>query len=461
MVMVESSSADGAVPQFILGGAPTAFVVEEKNTFVDVEIPKPPEALCLRRLKSEPPPNLLGASRTWDELLEAEPALVPEEELEAAYGEASEGPGAMPIPALASAPGFPGGAPPPPLPLEFFVTPDPFETFELGAGPLGPGPLAFSFSPGLAERPPPPPLILEKQETFDEFECPQGLTGLAERPPPPPLMLEKQETFDEFECPQVIGSSMSAALAPGACMGVGVDAGVGESGLPVVPMQPAFLSTVSGMLAVTTAPALQAAPEVPASMPCLPPPCVPAPLLQEQPTPAAPKAAPAEEAAVPPPPDALPPNALVCTLAETGSTHVHWAVDGRKLDSQDRQVISPEFMIDMGDMGPQRFKMAIHPTAVLDKFHGRGFKKAKGRGKIELKCESQLPQGIPDVVFSFRIGRADRMQPPRGPVTHNFSERSCAGLQKNQEEWELKSAIDETGTFVVSLQAAAAVATPA
>jgi hypothetical protein len=119
-------------------------------------------------------------------------------------------------------------------------------------------------------------------------------------------------------------------------------------------------------------------------------------------------------------------------------------------------VVSPEFLLEVAGQGPLRFKIAIHPTAVVDKFHGRGFKKAKGRGNLELKCESDIPAGASsEVTFCFRIGREDRMQPRRGPFTHDFSERVCAQLPKNQQEWDFKAAIDESGHFVVSLEVSA------
>merc|ERR1712196_238554 len=86
------------------------------------------------------------------------------------------------------------------------------------------------------------------------------------------------------------------------------------------------------------------------------------------------------------------------------------------------------------------------------------FKKAKGKGKVLLKCEAQLPLGIPDICFRIGIGRGDKLQQPRGPVAHNFSEQSMRGLAKKEEEWDFHAAVDGSGTFVVSLILAPSVA---
>jgi hypothetical protein len=137
---------------------------------------------------------------------------------------------------------------------------------------------------------------------------------------------------------------------------------------------------------------------------------------------------------------------------------VSWQVDARKLESQDKQAVSPQFIIALPALGPQPFKIALYPKITNDAKRGASFKKAKGKGKVVLKCEAQLPSGTPEIAFRIGIGRGDKVQLPRGPVAHNFSEQSMRGLAKSEEEWDFNSAVDESGTFVVSVALAPSMA---
>jgi len=136
--------------------------------------------------------------------------------------------------------------------------------------------------------------------------------------------------------------------------------------------------------------------------------------------------------------------------AGSGCYRIRWVVDARKLATQDRQAVSPQFDLDLPDFGPTPFKMALH--AKTDQLGG-GFKSAGGRGRVDLKCEAPLPHSM-HVEFSIGIGRDGREQPLRGPVSHNFSERSCCGLPPSEEEWDFGSAVDENRTFTIRLVAA-------
>merc|ERR1711988_963068 len=150
------------------------------------------------------------------------------------------------------------------------------------------------------------------------------------------------------------------------------------------------------------------------------------------------------------------PSGITCTVLGTVH-HVSWQVDAKKLESQDKQAVSPQFIIDLPELGPQPFKIALYPKIVNDGKRGASFKKAKGKGRVLLKCEAQLPRDSPELGFRIGIGRGDKLQVPRGPVAHNFSEQSMCGLQKADEEWDFNAAVDESGTFVVSVALAASV----
>jgi len=188
-----------------------------------------------------------------------------------------------------------------------------------------------------------------------------------------------------------------------------------------------------------------------------PPPAAPAPFIEEPSAPGAPLADPeASQLRL----EGRQTSGLSCTADLSGRTLVQWAVDAKKLDSQDKQAVSPQFLVDLPGFGPQPFKMTIYPKVINDGKRGASFKKAKGRGRVVLKCEAQLPQGVPDVAFRIGIGRGEKVQPYRGPLTHNFSERSMCGLAKSHEEWDLGAAVDETGTFLVSLELAPCIKLP-
>merc|ERR1712216_153218 len=82
------------------------------------------------------------------------------------------------------------------------------------------------------------------------------------------------------------------------------------------------------------------------------------------------------------------------------------------------------------------FKLLIHPKVVNDGKGGASFRKAQGIGKIEVKCEGKIEPGE-SAKMTFRIsigsgkkGDTLKVQPPRGPVTHDFAESGTAGLPR-------------------------------
>jgi len=151
------------------------------------------------------------------------------------------------------------------------------------------------------------------------------------------------------------------------------------------------------------------------------------------------------------------PSGITCTVF--GSIHhVSWQVDARKLEKEDKQLVSPQFVIALPIIGPQPFKIALYPKIINESKRGASFKKAKGKGKVMLKCEAQLPQNVPEIGFRIGIGRGDKQQVPRGPVSHNFAEQSFRGLEKVDEEWDFNAVVDESGTFVVSVALAPSIA---
>uniref|UniRef100_A0A7S4SJR8 Uncharacterized protein n=1 Tax=Alexandrium monilatum TaxID=311494 RepID=A0A7S4SJR8_9DINO len=138
----------------------------------------------------------------------------------------------------------------------------------------------------------------------------------------------------------------------------------------------------------------------------------------------------------------------------SGYFRVHWTVDARKLRGNDKQAVSPPFELSFGNQFPSvTFKMMIYPKVMNDSKGGASFKKARGRGFVQLKCEAELSEAIANVSFRISIGSGESKQAPRGPKSHNFSCSAVCGLDKEEEEWDFQSVVDqESMTFVVCLE---------
>jgi len=66
-------------------------------------------------------------------------------------------------------------------------------------------------------------------------------------------------------------------------------------------------------------------------------------------------------------------------------------VDSRRFAGQDTTVVSPAFSLDLPGFGPQSFKVVVHSATTRSNRGRTGFRIAKGRGRVELKCDAQLP----------------------------------------------------------------------
>merc|ERR1719401_1068803 len=120
-----------------------------------------------------------------------------------------------------------------------------------------------------------------------------------------------------------------------------------------------------------------------------------------------------------------------------GSLWVEWKVDTRKLESDSQQIVSPEFIVDMPNARETPFKFVLFPVkrpGREDKRIRGSFRSCRGRVRIELKCCQESPEAAMKVTFSLGIG-GSCAQPLLGPVTHDFSERTCHGLKPSEEAW--------------------------
>eukprot|EP00931_Biecheleriopsis_adriatica_P056466 TRINITY_DN33457_c0_g1_i2.p1 TRINITY_DN33457_c0_g1~~TRINITY_DN33457_c0_g1_i2.p1 ORF type:complete len:363 (-),score=84.37 TRINITY_DN33457_c0_g1_i2:118-1167(-) len=139
---------------------------------------------------------------------------------------------------------------------------------------------------------------------------------------------------------------------------------------------------------------------------------------------------------------------------QSGFFRVHWTVDGRKLKSNDKQTVSPPFELSFGSQFPSvTFKMMIYPQAVAEGKGGCCFKKSKGRGYVQLKCEAELAEAIAKVLFRISIGNGDFMKAPRGPVEHDFALSAVCGLDEHEAIWDFMEVVEQDSlTFVVCLE---------
>jgi len=140
---------------------------------------------------------------------------------------------------------------------------------------------------------------------------------------------------------------------------------------------------------------------------------------------------------------------------------IRWTADAKKVRGRDTTAVSPQFLL----LGLP-FKIVITPLVGSD-----SFAKAKGQGRMELKCLAQpngrshddLPVfwmtvlgfpvlGIPMMTFRFSAGGgrgAEAVQSSKKLVKHNFAQ---TGLAKDPEVWDFNGLLDKTSdTFVVCL----------
>merc|ERR1740117_2599288 len=94
------------------------------------------------------------------------------------------------------------------------------------------------------------------------------------------------------------------------------------------------------------------------------------------------------------------------------------------------------------------FKMMLYPKVVSDTKGGASFKKARGCGFVQLKCEAELSEAVAHVTWRVTIDGEKR-----GPVPHNFALSAVSRLPKEQEEWDFNKAVQaDSQTFVVCLE---------
>ncbi|CAE7926798.1 unnamed protein product [Symbiodinium necroappetens] len=205
------------------------------------------------------------------------------------------------------------------------------------------------------------------------------------------------------------------------------------AGSAYIPAQ-ACIAQAAPMVSLLTVPTL-AIPAVASAMPAAQPGCEyprllgsVSPASQGSPKPVSPSVSPRVR-----------PGTLETTHLDENRELVKWYVDATKFDSNSERLLSPEFVLHFpGHAEPFTFRMVILATQTGGK-HGAGFKKAKGRGSIELKCSSAVPSGVDSVTALVTIGEGARKQIP---TEHNFSDKTCCQLPNGEEaDWDFKQSV--------------------
>lgn len=302
----------------------------------------------------------------------------------------------------------------------------------------------------------PPPLPLEVFVTPDCFEDVQWLPEMQPKP-----LSAAAPAFIPCHIANALPGALPGPL-PGALPGAvpGALPGMPDpSGQPSSPAEPRPRKQISleEMLGGLDhlGPEMSSPPLVPMPVPggapkWLPaPPAMPAPMLAEPPSPEVPT----EIAVAGPnlPESELQLGQLVCQVLANGCWDVHWSVDSRQLYNTTVRLVSSSFTLDLPNVGTVPFKAFLHPKVVINNKRGGGFKKAKGKGSVVLKCEAEDASGCPKIHVAFRVGRAK--VPPRIVEEHDFTEQSCCCLPDPQQEWDFRSLVDEaTGALLVSMR---------
>eukprot|EP00929_Paragymnodinium_shiwhaense_P101540 TRINITY_DN646_c0_g1_i1.p1 TRINITY_DN646_c0_g1~~TRINITY_DN646_c0_g1_i1.p1 ORF type:complete len:306 (-),score=35.31 TRINITY_DN646_c0_g1_i1:328-1245(-) len=121
---------------------------------------------------------------------------------------------------------------------------------------------------------------------------------------------------------------------------------------------------------------------------------------------------------------------------------IEWKVDARKLVSEYKVVVSPSFDVQLAARSVP-FKVILAPKEIASRKGGQSFKRSRGKGSIQLKCES-ADDFTELVEVKFSVGRSL----PRGPIVHDFSDSGVCGLPSERGHWNFAHAVDPTSQTV-------------
>lgn len=132
---------------------------------------------------------------------------------------------------------------------------------------------------------------------------------------------------------------------------------------------------------------------------------------------------------------------------DSGCYEVTWKCDARKLVGNERGVVSPPIPCYFSPQHPNViFKMMIEPIADYNTF-----KKALGKGIIQLKCEGDLSKPGSFASIRFSVGQ-EPWRPEKKFHQHNFAQGAVCSLPKTVAGWDFNRVINDDGcTFDIHL----------
>eukprot|EP00930_Biecheleria_cincta_P095433 TRINITY_DN87394_c0_g1_i1.p1 TRINITY_DN87394_c0_g1~~TRINITY_DN87394_c0_g1_i1.p1 ORF type:complete len:436 (-),score=66.85 TRINITY_DN87394_c0_g1_i1:22-1329(-) len=127
-----------------------------------------------------------------------------------------------------------------------------------------------------------------------------------------------------------------------------------------------------------------------------------------------------------------------------------WNIEEGQLKKSDREKVSPPLEMDVGGVKCS-FKLIVKPKEISESRGGRSFKKAKGKGTIDVICTDQPDDGI-NMKFVVAVGKSgsSSFTDQSTAIDHDFSSRHICSVPK---EFDFQAAVDEMlQQFCVSLQ---------
>jgi len=135
----------------------------------------------------------------------------------------------------------------------------------------------------------------------------------------------------------------------------------------------------------------------------------------------------------------------------SGKEVVRWTVDARKLESQDKQILSPQFDLNSKEGTITPFRLMILAKETRGK-GCRGFLKAKGRGRLFMKCESSSVSEMAPVAFRVTVGPGTAAEKSKVLEAHQFADHSCCPFQEGKEDWDLLPTADMSKHFEIMVE---------
>jgi len=154
------------------------------------------------------------------------------------------------------------------------------------------------------------------------------------------------------------------------------------------------------------------------------------------------------EGCLPRPPAPSPPKPMVPSPPAGGGVCLRWLVEAHMIESDAPKVALQPFLITLPGRGQCTFKASLFADARNHKCSGMGFQNAKGRGRVELKCEAPAPERAGGCLSVAVAVGAEGLRQEQGPRLHDFSKQSCCAFRK----WDFRAAVDpSTQSFAVEV----------